>query len=150
MATVADATFTVYSEVNQFALDNGLEFSSTTDIESATNLMMDHRDRAILVLNKTEGYPFLELEYYLFISLSKQSDINSVIYIEYLAKFMKAFPRYKKLCVYKAEGLKQVPSEFIDTGRKLVVADIHQKVTSITQMKNNLSAVIFKLVGYIE
>ena len=150
MATVSDATFSIYYLVKEFAENHNLEFNSTTDIESATNLMMDHKDRLILVLNKTEGYPFLNLEYYIFVSLSETSDINSIAYIDILSQFMKTFPRYSKICIFEAEGLKQVPSVFTDTGKRLIVSNITQKVVSITQMKNNLSAVVMKTTGYID
>ncbi len=150
MAKVSDAVFSVYAEVKKFADSQNLEFISTTDIESATSILLEHKDRLVLALNKTDGYPFLELEFYIFVSLSEQSDINSIIYTDILSEFMKVFPRYSKLCVYEADGLKAVPSEFNDTGKRLVVADIQQKVTSITQMKNNLSAVVLKLIGQIE
>jgi hypothetical protein len=150
MATISDATFSVYTFVNDFAKARGFKFVSTTDIEEATNRLQDHEDKIILVQNKIEYDVFIKLEYYLFVSLAERSDINSILYTKVLSDFLGVLPKYSKICIYDSDGLLEVPSRFDDTGKRLVVSNIHQRITSITQMKNNLSAVVFNLTGYIE
>ncbi len=149
MATIADVTFSVYTEMKKFADIEGLEFYSTNSIENATNILRDQVDRLILVQTHTKQEFFLELYYAIFFSFAS-TDINSIHFIELVSKVIDTFPKYSKLCVYDAAKLKEVPSVFEDTGRGMVVTDIKHKTVSATQMKDTLSMVELKLSGYIK
>jgi len=149
MATIADVTFSMYTRVKDFADSVGFSFYSASNIESASNILQEAEDRVILVQTKVSTKVFLTLEYSIFFSFATITDVNSIAYIDLLSKFLVAFPEYKTLCVYEAEKLKLVPSEFKDTGVRMVFTKVQQETASITQMKSNLSMVTIKLSGYI-
>lgn len=150
MATVEDATLSIYTRVNEFAENIGFGFAATTSIESASTLLMDGGDKIILVQDKLKLQTFLEAEYKIFISFAETIETNALKTTEIMSDFFDTFPRYSKICVYEADGLKLDTSVFNDTGKALVIKDIGQEVISITQMRNNLNAIVLKLVGYIK
>jgi len=149
MATVEDATLSIYAQVKQFADQVSMGFVVTTSIESASSILMDGGDKIILVQDKLKLNTFLDIEYKVFISFAKTTETNALRTTEIMSKFFDMFPRYSKICVYEAAGLKLASSEFNDTGKALVIKDIGQEIISITQMRNNLNAIVFKLTGYI-
>jgi len=150
MATVEDATLSVYAEVKKFADTVDMGFVVTTSIESASTLLMDGGDKIVLVQDKLKDQTFLDLEYKIFISFAQTLETNALKTTEIMSSFFDMFPRYTKICVYEARGLKATPSEFINTNKSLVIKDIGQEIISITQMRNNLSAISLKLIGYIK
>ena len=150
MAVVEDVTLSVYTTVKKFADSEGLGFAATTSIESASSMMMDAEDKIILVQHKLKEKVFLDLEYKIFVSFAKTTEVNALKTTNIMSKFLEQFPRFSKVCVYEAEQLKQVPSVYTDTGKAMVVKDIGQEVLSLTQMKSNLSAIVLKLTGYIK
>ena len=150
MASVADVTFSIYTVVNKFARSINFDFVSTTSIESAASAMMDGTDKLILVQTKVEDKIFLDMEYKIFVSFAKSTDINSIKESEIISQLIDLFPAYSKVCIYDANDLKKVPSVYTDTGKAMVVKSISQDIVSITQMRNNLSCVVVKLSGYIK
>jgi hypothetical protein len=150
MATIADVTFSMYSVVKKFADTINFGFVSTTSIEAADAAMIAGEDRLVLVQTRLEDKVFLDIEYKIFISFAKSTDINSIKETEITAALVDLFPAFSKVCIYKAEDLKKVPSEYTDTGASMVVKSIGQDIVSITQMRNNLSCVVVKLAGYIK
>ncbi len=149
MATVEDATLSIYAQVKQFADQVSMGFVVTTSIESASSILMDGGDKIILVQDKLKLKTFLDIEYKVFISFAQTTETNALRTTEIMSKFFDMFPRYSKICVYEAAGLKLASSEFNDTGKALIIKDIGQEIISITQMRNNLNAIVFKLTGYI-
>lgn len=149
-ATVEDVILSMYYKVNSYADSIGLGFESKTSIESVSTALEDDEDKLILVVSKTSDKSFLNIEFKILISLASTKDVNSVRYTEILTGIMAIFRKYSKVCVYKADGLKQVPSVFIDTLRLMVVVEAKQDIMSIAQMRNNLAAVNVKLSGYID
>lgn len=150
MATVEDVTLSVYVEVKEFADAQGLGFAATSSIESASSIMMDGKDKIILVQNSLKDKIFLDLEYKIFVSLAETTEVNAMKTTEVMSAFITRFKRFSKICVFEAAGLKQAPSVFNDTGKAMVIKDIGQEVVSITQMRNNLNAIVLKLAGYIK
>jgi hypothetical protein len=149
MATVADVTFSMYTRVKQFADSVNFGFYSASNVEAAASLLQEPQDRVILVQTKVDTKVFLTLEYSIFFSFATTTDVNSVEFTELVSKCLEAFPEYKPLCVYEAEGLKEVPSKFNDTGIRMVIVKVRQETASITQMKSSLSMITIKLSGYI-
>ena len=150
MATVEDATLSIYTQVKAFADTVNMGFVVTTSIESASTILMNGEDKLILVQNSLKDGIFIDLEYKIFLSFAESVESNAMKTTSILSKFIEAFPRYSKICVYEASGLKQVPSMFTDTKKALVVKAIGQEIVSITQMRNNLNALDLKLTGYIK
>ncbi len=150
MAVVEDVTLSVYTTIKKFADSEALGFAATTSIESASSMMMDGEDKIILVQHKLKDHVFLDLEYKIFLSFAKTTEVNALKTTNIMSKFLEQFPRFSKVCVYEAEDLKKVPSVYTDTGKAMVVKDIGQEVLSITQMRNNLNAIVLKLTGYIK
>ena len=150
MATTLDATLSMYTRVKKLADTLGIGFASTTSIESASTVLMDSTDKLILVQTKLEDKIFLIVEYKIFVSFSEKTDINSIREAEIFSKVMEEFPLFSKVCVYEAEGLKRVPSEYIDTGKAMVIKGLRQDVVSITQQMNNLNTVAISMTGYIK
>lgn len=150
MATVEDATLSVYAKVKAFADTVSMGFAVTTSIESASSMLMSGEDRIILVQNSLKDKIFLDLEYKIFISFAETIESNAMITTKIMSKFFDDFPRFSKICVYEAEGLKQASSVFNDTNKALVIKDVGQEIVSITQMRNNLNAIVLKLTGYIK
>jgi len=148
--TVEDVTLSIYAEVKSFADTVGMGFIATTSIESASSIMMDGKDKIILVQNSLKDRIFLDLEYKVFVSLVETSEVNGLLSTEIMSKFLDKFPRYSKICVVEAAGLKQVPSVFTATDKAMVVRDIGQTIISITQMRNNLNCIELKLTGHIK
>ena len=150
MATVEDATLSIYTSIKAFADEVEMGFAATTSIESASSMLMDGKDKLILVQNSLKDKIFLDLEYKIFISFAETLETNALKTTEIMSKFFEAFPKYSKVCIFEAAGLKQAPSVFIDTKKALVIKDAGQEIVSITQMRNNLNAIIIKLTGYIK
>ena len=149
-ASIEDVTLSVYTQVKKFADTVNLGFAVTTSIESASSMMMDGEDKIILVQNSLKDRTFLELEYKVFVSFAKTSEVNGLLTTEIMSKFLGVFKRYSKICISEATGLKQIPSVYNDTGKALVIKDIGQSIVSITQMRNNLNCIELKLTGYIK
>lgn len=150
MAVTEDVTLSVYTVVKQFADSIGFDFVATTSIESASTILMDGDDKIILVQHSLKDSTFIDLEYKVFISFAETIESNAIKTTEIMSNFISQFPRYSKICIYEASGLKEVPSTYIDTGKAVVVKDIGQEIISITQMRNNLNSITFKLLGYIK
>ena len=150
MATVEDVTLSVYAEVKKFADSKNLGFATTTSIESVSSILMDGKDKVILVQDKLQDKTFLDLEYKVFISLATTTDVNGLKTTELMSDFQTLFKRFSKVCVFEAEGLKTIPSVMTDTGKAMVIKDIGQEIVSTTQMRNNLNCIVLKLAGYIK
>ena len=150
MATVEDATLSVYTQIKAFADTVSMGFAVTTSIESASSMLMSGEDRLILVQNSLKDKIFLDLEYKVFISFAQTVESNAMKTTEIMSKFFDKFQRFSRVCIYEATGLKQAPSVFNDTGKALVIKGIGQEIVSITQMRNNLNAIELKLTGYIK
>lgn len=150
MATVEDVTLSMYTEVKKFAETKDLGFAATTSIESASSMMMDAEDKMILVQHKLQDKTFLSVDYKIFISFAKTTDVNALLTTSIMSAFIEAFPRFSRICIHDAEALKQVPSVYTDTGKAMVIKEVGQEVLSITQMRNNLNAIVLKLTGYIK
>lgn len=149
MATVEDAILSVYKEVTAFAASEGLEFVSTSSMETASTILMNGEDKLVLVQHELKDEQFLTIDFRIFVALSASNEVNALKTTEIMSRFFKTFPKFSKICIYEASGLKQEVSTFVDTKRALVVASIGQTIISITQMRNNLSAIAFKLTGFI-
>lgn len=150
MATIEDVTLSVYAQVKTFADTNNLGFVATSSIESASSLLMDAEDKVILVQDKLKDGTFLDIEYKIFVSFAKTTDVNALRITELMSKFQVEFKRFSRICVFEAAGLKSVPSVYTDTLKAMVIKDIGQEVVSITQMRNNLNCLVLKLTGYIK
>ena len=150
MAKVEDVTLSVYAEVKKFADSKSLGFVSTTSIESVSSILMDGKDKIVLVQDKLEDKIFLNVEYKLFVSFAETTDVNGLKTTEIMSDFQEEFKRFSKICIFEAAGLKTTVSEFVDTGKAMVIKDIGQEVISITQMRNNLNCIVLKLTGYIK
>ena len=150
MAVVEDVTLSVYTEVKKFADTVNLGFAATTSIESVSSMMMDGKDKLILVQNSLKDKIFLDIEYKIFVSLAETTEVNGILSTEIMSKFLDTFKRYSKICVFEAEGLKQVPSVYTNTQKAMVIRDIGQSIVSITQMRNNLNCIELKLTGHIK
>lgn len=150
MASVEDVTLSMYTKVKKIADEIGFGFVSTTSIESASSTMMDAKDKLVLVQTKIKDAIFLDAEYKIFVSFAASTDINSIKETEITSLLLASFPAFSKVCVFEASALKQVPSVYTDTGKAMVVKTVSQDIVSITQMKNNLSAIVVNLTGYIK
>lgn len=150
MAAVEDVTLSVYTEIKKFADSFNLNFAATSSIESASSILMDGTDKMVLVQNSLKDKIFLDIEYKIFVSFATITDVNALKTTEIMSSFMEQFPRFSKFCVFESSALKQVPSIYTDTGKAMVIKDIGQEVTSITQMRNNLTAIVLKLTGHIK
>lgn len=150
MATTEDVTLSIYTEVKKFADSIGFGFVVTTSIESASSILMDGKDKLVLVQEKLKDGIFLEASYKVFISFASTIESNALLTTEIVSKFLLAFPKYYNFCVYEAASLKAAPSIYVFTGKKLVVKEVGQELLYITQMQNNLNAIAFKLLGYIK
>lgn len=150
MAAVEDVTLSVYTEVKKFADSQDLGFVATTSIESASSMMMDGKDKIILVQNSLKDRVFLDVEYKIFVSFAETTEVNGLKTTEIMSEFLTQFKRYTKICVFEAGPLKGNPSVYTDTGKAMVIKDIGQEIISITQMRNNLNCIVLKLTGYIK
>ncbi len=150
MAGVEDVTLSIYTEMSKFAKTVDLGFVATTSIESASSMMMDAEDKLILVQDKLKDKTFLSIDYKIFISFAETTDVNALKATEIMSKFLDTFKRYSRICVYEAGGLKQIPSVYTSTKKAMVIKETGQEIISITQMRNNLNALILKVTGYIK
>lgn len=150
MAVVEDVTLSVYTEVKQFADTINMGFAATTSIESASSMMMDGKDKIILVQNSLKDRVFLDIDYKVFVSLAETTEVNGLKSTEIMSKFLDTFKRYSKICIFEAAGLKQVPSVYTTTNKAMVIKEIGQEIVSITQMRNNLNCIVLKITGHIK
>jgi len=150
MATVEDVTLSIYTEIKKFADSHDMKFVATSSIESASSILMDAEDKIVLVQDKLKDETFLSLEYRIFVSFAQTTDVNSLELTRIMSDFMVQHKRFTKFCVFETAGLRQVPSVYNDTGKAMVIKEIGQEILSITQMRNNLNAIVLKLTGYIK
>ena len=150
MATVEDVTLSMYVEVKKFADSHNMKFVATSSIESASSILMDAEDKIVLVQDKLKEDIFLSLDYKIFVSFSKTTEVNALETTRIMSDFMEQHKRFTKICIFEAAGLKQVPSVYNDTGKAMVIKELGQEILSITQMRNNLNAIVLKLTGYIK
>jgi len=150
MATIQDVTLSIYTRVKAIADEVSMGFAATTSIESASSSLMDGVDKLVLVQTKLKDGVFLDAEYKIFVSFATTTDVNSIKEAEITSKLLAAFPAFSRVCIFQAEDLKKIPSVYTDTGKAMVVKTIGQDIVSMTQMHNNLSAVVITLTGYIK
>ncbi len=150
MVTTEDVTFSVYTEVKKFADSINFGFAVTTSIESASSILMDGRDKILLVQESLKDGVFLEASYKIFISFANTIESNALLTTEIVSKFLLAFPKYYNLCIYEAASLKLSPSVYVYTGKKLVVKEVGQELVFMALMQSNLNSIAFKLLGHIK
>jgi hypothetical protein len=156
MAVREDVILSMYLRMNEFIQylqDNTtlplFEFVATTSIESANALLMDAKNKIILVQTELKEKHFLDIEYHVFVSFVEDLDVNALLTTEILSELENFMPKYSTLEVYEAEGLKAPQSIMTPTGCKFIVKSISQESMSTPQMRNNLTATVLRLTGYL-
>lgn len=156
MATREDATLSIYLKFNQFithlaSIDElpPFSFAVTTSIEAANTLMMDGKNKVILVQTRVLEKHFYEFDYAIFVSLADELDVNAMTTTRVFSELNKFIPKYSIIEIFEAEGLRLPTSLYNPTGCKLVVSSLRQDNASNTQERNNLSKTVIKLTGYL-
>jgi len=147
IARVEDVITSIQYIANDFALANNLEFADTSSVEAANDLIQQSKNLLILVFESLKQETFSTFSFRLFVSFASEIDANSSKTGIVLASFMSLLPRFSRVIIYDADGLRKPVSEFYDTGVRFVVQNIVQKQMSKPQMRNNLLSIEFTLLG---